>query len=148
MRPLDNTHTSILGAGLVALAGASSVSFALGWFFAPCRTGCSIDWVWVSEFVDMALYRGSSKMGKFFRKSAKPAATVVPELGRRPHPAATPPVTEPGGKTPLGKGYRSATSGRYVSQAERVAAARARVTADSKRGVKTETWIVELANKR
>ncbi|WP_104523509.1 hypothetical protein [Blastococcus atacamensis] len=40
---------------------------------------------------------------------------------------------------------RSATNGRFVSQNERVAAARARVQADRKRGVTTEAWIVDLA---
>ncbi len=40
---------------------------------------------------------------------------------------------------------RSAVSGRYVSQAELSAAAGARVSADKKRGVKTESWIVDLA---
>jgi hypothetical protein len=48
-------------------------------------------------------------------------------------------------EAPARDGYRSASSGRYVSQAERVAAARARVTADSKRGVTTAPWIVDLA---
>lgn len=47
--------------------------------------------------------------------------------------------------------HRSASSGRFVtrdqavSQGERAAAARARVTADAKRGVSTPAWIVELA---
>ena len=41
--------------------------------------------------------------------------------------------------------YR-ASSGRPVSQAERVAAAQTRVAADQKRGVVTPDWIVELAS--
>lgn len=45
---------------------------------------------------------------------------------------------------------RSASSGRFVvrgpvSEGERVAAARARVSADKKRGATTAEWIVELA---
>jgi hypothetical protein len=43
--------------------------------------------------------------------------------------------------------YRSASSGRVVSQAERVAAAGARVVADRKRGMETPAWIVELSGK-
>jgi hypothetical protein len=66
----------------------------------------------------MALNRRNAKMGKSLTRDAK---------------------------APAGDGYRSASSGRYVSQAERIAAARARVTADAKRGVKTATWIVDLA---
>lgn len=43
---------------------------------------------------------------------------------------------------------RSAASGRYVvSQPERIAAARARVSADKKRGAVTARWIVDLAQK-
>lgn len=38
-----------------------------------------------------------------------------------------------------------ATAGRSVSQSERAAAARARVSADKKRGAVTAPWIVELA---
>lgn len=38
------------------------------------------------------------------------------------------------------------SAGRFVSQAERAAAARARVSADRKRGVQTAAWIVELAS--
>ncbi len=45
-----------------------------------------------------------------------------------------------------GSSTRSANTGRYVSQAERSAAARARVSADKKRGVETESWIVALAD--
>lgn len=45
-------------------------------------------------------------------------------------------------------GSKSSTStGRSVSQNVRVAAAKARVSADKKRGVTTEAWIVDLANK-
>lgn len=44
-----------------------------------------------------------------------------------------------------GRSSRSAVSGRHVSQTERTAAARARVSADRKRGVDTEQWIVDLA---
>jgi len=40
---------------------------------------------------------------------------------------------------------RSAASGRSVSQPERAAAARARVSADKKRGAVTASWIVKLA---
>lgn len=43
------------------------------------------------------------------------------------------------------KVYRSTRTGRIVSQAERIAAARTRVVADERRGVETEPWIVELA---
>ncbi|WP_323958870.1 hypothetical protein GC088_09945 [Arthrobacter sp. JZ12] len=42
---------------------------------------------------------------------------------------------------------RSTVSGRFVSKNERVAAARARVVADRKRGVTTAPWIVELAKR-
>jgi len=41
---------------------------------------------------------------------------------------------------------RSTVSGRVVSSTERVAAARARVSADKKRGATTEDWIVKLAS--
>ncbi|QUW19788.1 hypothetical protein [Agrococcus sp. Marseille-Q4369] len=41
--------------------------------------------------------------------------------------------------------YRSRITGRVVSQAERIAAARARIVADEIRGIETEPWIVELA---
>lgn len=41
--------------------------------------------------------------------------------------------------------YRSNITGQIVSQAERIAAARARVSADKLRGVTTAPWIVELA---
>ncbi|WP_206445772.1 hypothetical protein [Agrococcus sp. KRD186] len=41
--------------------------------------------------------------------------------------------------------YRSRLTGRPVTRAERIAAARARVTIDPKRGVETPQWIVELA---
>lgn len=47
--------------------------------------------------------------------------------------------------TAAGGTYRSAVTGRYVTRTERVAAARARVSADKKRNVKTEAWIVELS---
>ena len=40
---------------------------------------------------------------------------------------------------------RTSSNGKYVSQNERVAAARARVQADRKRGVTTAGWIVNLA---
>jgi hypothetical protein len=53
--------------------------------------------------------------------------------------------TGPSTRVPAADGYRSASSGRFVSPAERGAAARARVTADGKRGVGTAPWIVELA---
>ena len=45
------------------------------------------------------------------------------------------------------KVYRSLRTGRIVTEAERIAAARTRVVADAKRGVKTEPWIVELSKK-
>lgn len=41
--------------------------------------------------------------------------------------------------------YRSNVTGQIVSQAERIAAARTRVSADRLRGVQTAPWIVELA---
>lgn len=41
--------------------------------------------------------------------------------------------------------YRSRLTGRPVTKAERIAAARARVTIDPKRGVETPQWIVDLA---
>jgi hypothetical protein len=41
--------------------------------------------------------------------------------------------------------YRSVRTGRLVSQAQRIAAARTRIVADEVRGVKTAPWIVELA---
>ena len=43
------------------------------------------------------------------------------------------------------EGYRLRSNGRFVSNAERIAAAKARVTADSKRNVTTEDWIIDLA---
>lgn len=43
--------------------------------------------------------------------------------------------------------YRSKNTGRLISHAERVAAAKARIAADLKRGVTTDAWIIELANK-
>lgn len=43
---------------------------------------------------------------------------------------------------------RPAVNGRSVSQRERVAAARARVSADKKRGATTATWIIELAEEQ
>ena len=46
---------------------------------------------------------------------------------------------------PQAEGYRLRSNGRFVSNAERIAAARARVTADTKRHVTTEAWIVDLA---
>ena len=77
--------------------------------------------------------RRGAKTGKFVSKAA---ATR--------HPRAT--ITEHDGASGA-TGFRSATSGRYVSQAERIAAARARVTADQKRNVRTDAWIVDLAKK-
>ncbi|WP_343918211.1 hypothetical protein [Agrococcus citreus] len=47
-----------------------------------------------------------------------------------------------------GKVYRSIRTGRIVSQAERIAAARARIVADDIRGLETEPWIVELSKQR
>lgn len=44
-----------------------------------------------------------------------------------------------------GKVSRSAVTGRFVTQTERVAAAKARVSADKKRNVKTADWIVALS---
>ncbi|WP_026373888.1 hypothetical protein [Agrococcus lahaulensis] len=44
--------------------------------------------------------------------------------------------------------YRSRITGRIVTQAERIAAARARIVADEIRGIETEPWIVELAKQR
>jgi hypothetical protein len=44
--------------------------------------------------------------------------------------------------------YRSRITGQIVSQAERIAAARARIVADEIRGIETEPWIVELAKQR
>lgn len=41
--------------------------------------------------------------------------------------------------------YRSRLTGRPVTRAERIAAARVRVVIDPKRGVVTPQWIVELA---
>lgn len=41
---------------------------------------------------------------------------------------------------------RSAVTGRNVGPAERAAAARARVSADKKRGVTTAPWIVDLTS--
>lgn len=41
--------------------------------------------------------------------------------------------------------YRSRVTGRIVTQAERIAAARARIVADEIRGIETEPWIVELS---
>lgn len=46
-----------------------------------------------------------------------------------------------------GKVFRSTRTGRVVSQAQRVAAARTRVVADDLRGVETAPWIVELSKK-
>ena len=43
--------------------------------------------------------------------------------------------------------YRSLRTGRVVTEAERIAAARTRVVADTRRGVKTAPWIVELSKK-
>ena len=45
-----------------------------------------------------------------------------------------------------GEGYRLRSNGRFVSNDERIAAAKARVTADAKRNVTTEAWIVDLAH--
>ena len=45
------------------------------------------------------------------------------------------------------KVYRSLRTGRIVTEAERIAAARTRVVADARRGVETEPWIVELSKK-
>lgn len=56
--------------------------------------------------------------------------------------AAVPPTTGAQQKT-----YRSRTTGRVISERARIAAARARVTADKKRGVTTEKWIVEIAGR-
>lgn len=51
-------------------------------------------------------------------------------------------------QTPGTGSYSSRASGtRAVPQGVRVAAAKARVSADKKRGVTTEAWIVDLANK-
>lgn len=47
----------------------------------------------------------------------------------------------------VGAGRSSKSAAASVSQNVRVAAAKARVSADRKRGVKTEAWIVDLANK-
>jgi hypothetical protein len=80
--------------------------------------------------VVMARINRSSKSGKYVVRTA---------AGGQFKPA----TTETNGIT----GYRSASSGRFISQAERVAAARARVTADVKRGVETDPWIVDLAKK-
>lgn len=41
--------------------------------------------------------------------------------------------------------YRSASTGRIFSASTRIAAAQARVTADKKRNVQTEQWIIDLA---
>ena len=46
------------------------------------------------------------------------------------------------------KVYRSILTGRLVSQAERVAAARTRVVVDRRRGVETPEWIVRLADNK
>lgn len=45
------------------------------------------------------------------------------------------------------KVYRSKTTGRIISEKARIAAAKARVTADRKRGVSTERWILDIAEK-
>lgn len=45
------------------------------------------------------------------------------------------------------KVYRSKTTGRIISEKARIAAARARVTADKKRGVSTAKWILDIAQK-
>lgn len=47
-----------------------------------------------------------------------------------------------------GKVYRSTRTGRIVTQAERIAAARARIVGDDLRGLETEPWIVELSKQR
>lgn len=45
--------------------------------------------------------------------------------------------------------YHQAGTGRYLTnERERIAAARARVAADKRRGKTTEPWIVELTQKR
>lgn len=44
--------------------------------------------------------------------------------------------------------YRSRITGEIVTQAERIAAAQARIVADEIRGIETEPWIVELAKQR
>lgn len=46
------------------------------------------------------------------------------------------------------KVYRSTRTGQIVTQAERIAAARARIVADDIRGLETEPWIVELSKQR
>lgn len=43
--------------------------------------------------------------------------------------------------------FRSAATGRLISENARIAAARARVTADRKRGVETDQWIVDIARR-
>jgi hypothetical protein len=93
----------------------------------------------------MALNRRNAKLGNFLMRNTKPRSTGVPAVVRQHRQSAATPVSEPGTRAPDGEGFRSASSGRFVSRAERVAAARARVTADSKRGVETATWIVDLA---
>jgi hypothetical protein len=57
-----------------------------------------------------------------------------------------------GGKSASSSGGRwvmkKTNTGRYVSSGERSAAARARVSADKKRGAKTAEWIVNLSRGR
>ena len=48
----------------------------------------------------------------------------------------------PSPSTPV---YRSLRTGRIVSQAQRIAAAKTRIVADDLRGVETAPWIVELS---
>lgn len=45
------------------------------------------------------------------------------------------------------KVFRSSATGRLISENARIAAARARVTADKKRGVETDQWIVDIAKR-
>lgn len=47
--------------------------------------------------------------------------------------------------TPSGGEWWSPIAQRYVTQAERIAAARVQLVVDEKRGVETPAWIVELA---
>lgn len=50
-------------------------------------------------------------------------------------------------QTPRTGAAVSKSTGRAVPHSVRVAAAKARVSADKKRNVKTEAWIVDLASK-
>ena len=56
-------------------------------------------------------------------------------------------VAAPTSRGAVRKTYRSASTGRIISEEARIAAAQARVTADKKRGVVTPQWIKDIAAK-